>query len=365
MPAGSVRAAAGLYSATVLRPELTFFVELESDALVELFDTPGVIDFLKRGRHALSMGLLDRDDARAELVRELRRHGVPVTAWLLLDEADGYWMNADNAETAWQCYEQFHAWAGDEKLHVHRVGLDIEPPRRDLERFIAAPLVSLLERLSNRRDLEHLRAAEADYAKLVARIHRDGRSVEAYQLNGLLDERAAKSTLLRRAFGFVEVQVDHEVMMLYASYLGPAMARLYFPGCSHIAVGSTGGGIHADDDVVEPKLTWEQLETELRAAARHSNHLYVFSLEGCVWNNMLAGLDRMDFTGLPEAPRSSQSLEGLRARRFVNWILTNEEVIDRVLPPPSRREPGWWKRVLGELSSRGVDDVPSESARPG
>src|SRR5574341_1314661 len=64
------------------RPHLTFFVELTSAPLAELFATAGVVDFLAEGRCTLAMGMLDLTPARAAVVRQLEGRGVPVTAWL-------------------------------------------------------------------------------------------------------------------------------------------------------------------------------------------------------------------------------------------------------------------------------------------
>ena len=46
-------------------PHLTYFVELAKDRLVDLFATPGLVDFLARSRASVSMGLLDLSSERA------------------------------------------------------------------------------------------------------------------------------------------------------------------------------------------------------------------------------------------------------------------------------------------------------------
>ena len=80
------------------RPDLTFFVELETPPLEELFARPDVLAFLAAQGCAVSMGLLDLSDRPAEVIRKLEASGIPVTGWLLLDLEDGSWLNADDAD---------------------------------------------------------------------------------------------------------------------------------------------------------------------------------------------------------------------------------------------------------------------------
>ena len=104
------------------RPRLTFFVELAERPLETLFRRPDVLPFLREGGHAVSLGLVDLSRGRAEVVRHLEAAGVPVTAWLLLDVEDGYWLNADNAHLATRRWRETREWAEREGLRLHRVG---------------------------------------------------------------------------------------------------------------------------------------------------------------------------------------------------------------------------------------------------
>jgi hypothetical protein len=112
-----------------MSPRLTFFVELESEALDELFRAREVLSFLVGRGCGVSMGLLDRSERRAVIVRELEGRGVPVTAWLLLPVEAGYWLTADNAEQARATWRETAEWAEREGLRFARVGLDVEFPR--------------------------------------------------------------------------------------------------------------------------------------------------------------------------------------------------------------------------------------------
>jgi len=337
----------------VPKPHLTFFVELESDALAALFETPGVIDFLARNGHDLAIGMLDLDRRRARVIRTLEARGIKVTAWLLLDPDAGYWLTADNPELARARYHEVAAWAEREKLTLHRIGLDIEAPKAHIDQLFENPLIGILERLRTRRTRELVASAEQIYSDLVREIREHGRSVESYQFPLIVDERKARSSLLRRSLGIVNVNVDAEVLMLYQSYFGKAGIRNYFPDASHIALGVTGGGVNADKPDIEPKLKWPELESDLISASHYSQELYVFSLEGCVEQDMLGQIEALDFSRQPRSPSPRSLEQAKRWRRFMQWVCENEALLDRVLKKPEPkpdgllsfvRKPRLWRR---------------------
>ncbi len=317
-------------------PRFTFFVELTNEPLVELFDRPEVIDFLARWGCAIAMGLLDLSGERTAVVRRLEAAGIPVTAWLLLDEADGYWLNADNVEHARRRYLQAMEWAASGGLRLHRIGLDIEFPRNDGDLLMRSPLRGLLTLLRRRRAAAKVHAAEHAYAELVAEIRAGGRPVETYHFPHLLDERAAQSTLLRRTLGLVDVRADAEVLMLYSSYLGRAVARAYFADAQCIALGVTGGGVNAVSDREHQRLlSWERLEDDIRAAAHFTDEVYIFSLEGCVEQRMLERLAAMEWPA-DDRHRGAAAWRGARRwRDAFRWFLRAEPLFDRLYPSRS------------------------------
>jgi len=314
-------------------PHLTFFVELASEPLAELFAMPAVMPFLRDGGHAVSMGLLDLTAGRADVVRRLEAAGVPVTAWLLLDVADGYWLNADNPERGRARYHETVAWAAREGLRLHRIGLDIEFPRADGDLLMRDPRRGIFTLLRRRRDAAQVRAAEEAYAALVKEIHAGGRSVESYHFPHLLDERLARSTLLRRTLGLVDVPADFEVFMLYSSYLGHRGARAYFADAPCIALGVTGGGVNAGKpEELARLLSWERLEAELLAAAACAREVYIFSLEGCVEQHMLERIAAVDWRRAHDVFPPAERQRAQRRRALLRAVLRTERLIDVVFP---------------------------------
>ena len=322
-------------------PHLTFFVELPSPELVTLFDRADVIDFLVAQGGAIAMGLLDLSPERAAVVRRLEGRGVPVTGWLLLDVAEGYWLNADNPDRALARYRETVAWAVREGLTLHRIGLDIEFPRADGDLLAQQPRRGLLTLLRRRRPAAQVQVAERAYVDLVREIRAGGRSVETYHFPFMLDERAAGTTLLRRTLGLVDLPADYEVHMLYASYIGRLGARTYFADAPCIALGVTGGGVNAGTpEEVARLLTWPRLEEDLLAAAAVTTEVYVFSLEGCVEQQWLEKLRGLDWSRAAAALTPTDARRMRWQRRIARWMLRSEPLLDLVFPVRSRRAPG-------------------------
>jgi hypothetical protein len=313
------------------QPNLTFFVELEEEALARLFE-PALVALLARSGAAISMAMLDLSPGREEVIRALNRGGVPVTAWLVLDEAEGYWLTADNPRSARRRYEAVRDWLGARELDVAAVGLDIETPHQDALSLVREGTDALMRLLRQRRARETLARAARAYADLIDQIHCDGLRVETYQFPVILDERRARSTFLQRVLGLVDVRPDREVLMLYRSMLpGPAGETLvdaYGPEADAIGVGITGGGVEFILQMVG-KLDLDRLLVDLRRARRYTPHLYVFSLEGCVEGGYLERLFEADLERpvrrSPLTPISRVVRSGLRS------LLRAERLWDRLL----------------------------------
>lgn len=266
------------------RPQLTFFCELENEPLAQLM-TDARITQLQEMQARLSLGLVDFSNERVEVVRRLNQAGIPVVAWLLLPMEQGYWFHASNYRAAAQRYEDFQIWTTEHNLAWDGVGIDIEPDIHDLTRISLHPWRSapmLLGRLFGARAR---REAVKAYRALAARIQADGYRLESYQFPLIEDERRAFSTILQRVAGVVDVASDREVWMLYSSFVRPIGAGIlasYAPQAPGIALGVTGGGVTHEGISTPAPLSWEELSRDLRLAWDYQDHLYIFSLEGCV-----------------------------------------------------------------------------------
>ena len=278
----------------MMPPQLTFACELEADALQALFAESSVLDDLQALEASVALGILDLSPERAAVARDLNRAGIPLVAWLLLPEEQGYWFNLGNAQQAARRYAEFRAWTDEYDLHWAGIGLDIEPDKREVEMLLRRQWGRVLPSPVQRAfDSHGLRQAQSEYRALVARIRADGYTVESYVLPFILDERRVGSTLLRRCAGLVDVPSDREVAMLYSSFVRPGGEGIlwsYAPDAVAIGVGSTGGGVEIEGLGDSRPLDWDEFSRDLRLAQRWCDDLFIFSLEGCVRQGFLSRL---------------------------------------------------------------------------
>jgi hypothetical protein len=307
-------------------PTLTFACELETNPLKALFEPGQVVDFLVSSHSAVALGILDLNSERASVVRRLNEAGVPVTAWLLLPKEDGYWFNLDNYVQAWVRYEQFLAWTRAHGLVWARVALDIEPDLRAVQLLSRYRVEGMQRLVRHTFNMPRLRRGLQAYHKLVQRIKDDGFQVETYQLPFIIDERMAHSNLLQRLTGMVDLpESDHEVLMLYSSFMRPwGQGALWNYGrlAQGIGVGSTGGGVDLQGALDVPPLNWSELRTDLLLASQHTQDIFVFSLEGCVKQGFIPLLSEMNWQQPVDCPASA-SLRVAHTRKLVQrglWL---------------------------------------------
>jgi hypothetical protein len=287
---------------------LTFFCELDSPELEELFADPDLIHDLQALRARVSLGLLDLSPGRAAVVQRLNKAGIPMVAWLLLPKQQGYWFNLDNAHHATDQVLRFITWTTEHGLQWDAIGLDIEPDYNELHQLLGPQRWQVLPRLLPRiirRALngQRLHRGQATYANLVACIRQAGYPVETYQFPLIVDERCAGSTALQRLLGIVDLPSDQEVLMLYSSFLGaagPGILWSYASQAGGVGIGSTGGGVEAGDSL--PTLSWTQLARDLRLAQSMGKDAFIFSLEGAVRQGYLTRLRTFDWQAPVQPP---------------------------------------------------------------
>ena len=267
------------------RPRLTFFCELKGAELAELFSQAQVITALKKLNARVSLGILDFSAERSELVKKLNAAEIPVIAWLLLPQEQGYWCNANNVPQTFALYSAFQEWTEEQSLEWAGIGLDFEPDIRELRQMAANPWQQVPMLLGRAFGRNNLGQAATEYDALVTRMRVDGYPVDSYQFPFIVDERQTRASLLRKLACLPAIEADREVLMLYTSFTtqrtGPGYMWNYAPHAQAIGVGSTGGGVHTGLGE-DRMLSWEELARDLRLAWYWTDEIYVFSLEGCV-----------------------------------------------------------------------------------
>lgn len=313
-------------------PRLTFFCELDSASLKELFADKRVTAALVDLQASVSLGILDFSPERVDVVQRLNKSNIPVTAWQLLAEEDGYWYNLDNAQQARARYSEFKKWSETNGLIWAGIGIDIEPDINNvrmalLDRWRLIPLI--FQRLVNTRRYLH---ARHQYQQLIDSMQTDGFRIESYQLPLIIDERSSHSTMLQRLLGVVDVHVDREVLMLYSSFIrpwGPGILWSYCRDADFVALGVTGGGVDIEALQNKPPLSWEEFSRDLRLAWQWFDEIFIFSLEGCIQQDFLPRLIHLDWSELPSPPiRQTKRVNFVRAAlQKLLWVSANPVIV--------------------------------------
>lgn len=173
---------------------VTYFVEYPPEnvapeergqALMELFQSPiqdtegeiALADYLAKRRSGVAIAMSTLDESTAKAIKYLNDKQVPVTAWVVLDDADGYWTNRSNIKQTTDRANDVTEWADAHELELASVGFDIEMP------------MPYIKAMAN-NDLRARRAAKKDYKAMRTQAEANGQS-GTKQLEQLLHDGRA------------------------------------------------------------------------------------------------------------------------------------------------------------------------------
>jgi hypothetical protein len=258
------------------------------------------------------MGMLDLSPERVQVLRDLNTAGIPVVAWLLLPEEKGYWFHSGNADEAAARYVEVRDWAVANNIVFSGIGIDLELDMNDITLFQEDKLQLLgkvIRRLYAKSEFEQ---ARTDYRALIERIRNDGFSIESYYVPFIRRESQDGRTALQQATGFMDLETDKDIPMLYTSFMGNPYGTLKVmaldENLKYVALGSTGGGF----DPSMPSMTWDDLAYDLRLASRTAEELHIFCLEATVEKGFLPRLIGFDYNvPIPKYPDQITSIEEL------------------------------------------------------
>ncbi len=318
---------------TLANPVFSFFNEMKTPALVQLFKDTSIIYDLKKLNAQIRMGILDLTDERAQIIRDLNKSGVPVVAWLLLPEEKGYWFNSGNGQAAIARYQEIKKWADDNKLVFSGIGLDLELDFNDAKMIKSNPW-KLLSKIPGRLyDKSEIEKGRIEYAKLISLIKADHYPVESYYASFIKDEVNLNQTAIQQATKFLDIKTDKEIPMLYSSFMGNPDGLIKIYGIDlkleAVGLGSTGGGF----DTTLPTLSYEKLVHDINVAAKQSKEIHIFSLEGCAKNGYLSKLlDYKYDSTITLDSKQIQSIENLQTIvKRVSTILSYPTIFFLVL----------------------------------
>jgi hypothetical protein len=296
-------------------PVLSFFNEMKGPEVRRFFEDARLIPTLQALRAEIRMGMIDLTPERAQVLRRLNEAGIPVVAWLLLPEEQGYWFHSGNGKQAIERYKDVEAWAEAEGIHFEGIGIDLELDINDAKLARSNPW-ALVRRLPARLyDKERITEGRRVYGELLRLIHQDGLPVESYFAPFIKDEARIGSTAIQQLTGVLDVPVEREIPMLYTSFMGNpyGMLKVYAldQHAPYVALGSTGGGV--GDSSTFDTLTWEQLAHDIRMVAPVVKEIHIFSLEGCVQQRYLDKLVHFDYDQpVAAAPKEVDAVKSLQ-----------------------------------------------------
>jgi len=298
------------------KPHISFFCELPEKEFTQLFSDSSLINELSEMRISLRIGLHDFGTERTAIIKRLNQAGIPVYAWLLLPEEDGYWFNMHNGVKARKRYEDFKKWTTENQLKWEGIGLDLEPDMNDAKLLMTHPWKFGWKAYKRLYDKKSLKAATEIYQKLISSMKADGYLVESYIIPFLFEERAKKTTSLQKLLGIVDIETDKEIPMSYTSGMGnPAIIPLYHRDKMPIALGSTGGGVKIEGFELA-SLTWDKLERDLIIASKLTDEIVIFCLETSVQKGFLENIKKIDFN----QKAHDISIETEKQRKTNNFI---------------------------------------------
>lgn len=277
------------------KPNLSFFCELPGKEFNELFADSALIEQLVRMKAAIRIGLHDFSDERTQTIKKLNQAGIPVVAWLLLPEQDGYWFNMYNGAKAEQRYADFKKWTTDNQLIWKGIGIDLELDINDATLVLKHPWRLAWKVYKRLYDSESLAAGKEIYQRLINTMKADGFTVESYIIPIVFEERTKKTSSFQKLMGIVDIQTDIEIPMLYTSAMNnPAIIPAYHQPNMPLALGSTGGGVKIEG--IELKaLSWENLERDILIASKLTNEVHVFCLETSVAKGFLDKIEAINY----------------------------------------------------------------------
>ena len=226
------------------KPRISFFCELNGKEFSELLSDTALLKQLEDMQVSIRAGLHDFSPERTATLQKLNEAGIPVYAWLLLPEEDGYWFNMTNGDKALKRYQDFIEWTRNNNLKWEGIGIDLELDINDAKLAIQHPWKLAWKIYKRLYDNKSLKAGKEKYQSLIAEMKADGYSVESYIIPFIFDERAKGTASLQKLMGIVDIETESEIPMLYTSAMGnPGIIPLYHRDKMPIALGSTGGGV--------------------------------------------------------------------------------------------------------------------------
>ncbi len=269
------------------------------------------------------------------MLRSAARMGIPVNAWLLLPEEQGYWFNEENFAQASDYVYEFLDWIEQRHIPLEWIMFDMEMSVDKIRAMREGGLFEVvIPTLKENVDPEQYERSTQAYAELVRKVQERGYRVTAAAYPMVLDDLRDDDFEIQDAFNtpIVGVAFDEIYFMVYRSTFvqllgitpGPDLvyqyaleARQHFGEAGVIALGIVGTiGMVSEEGYTEPA----QLAVDIAAArAGGSARVYIFSLDGMLATGALDAW--MILAGTP--PRVPEPDDATEQAREIVGLLDN------------------------------------------
>jgi hypothetical protein len=258
------------------------------------------------------------------LLRAAARRGVPVNAWLLLPEEDGYWFNEENILKAREQVFSFLDWIEERGIPLKWIMFDMEMSIDKVRAMEGGGLVdTVIPLLKENVDPATYEASTQDYAEFVGELREQGYKVTAAAYPFVLDDLQDGDFEIQDAWNtpVFGVGFDEIYFMVYRTSFarllgitpGPDLvyqyaveARREFGGAGIMALGIVGDvGMVSEEGYTIPADLGEDVAA---AYAGGSERVYIYSLDGML---TLDDPDAwLDLAGTPEQKPEPDDVTG-------------------------------------------------------
>ncbi|OGC68832.1 hypothetical protein A2415_02710 [candidate division WWE3 bacterium RIFOXYC1_FULL_39_7] len=141
-------------------------------------------DYMADKNEAVSICMSTLDESTAEAIRYLNEKKVPVVAWVVVEDAEGYWTNKTNIKETTLKTDQILEWAKEHDIHLRAVGFDMEKPVNFLSNIAQANIVEMAKALIEYKKNVAEAAKNGDpqvmFDALLHRLNEEGVETEIY-----------------------------------------------------------------------------------------------------------------------------------------------------------------------------------------
>ncbi len=179
-------------------------------------------DYLAEKNISLSICMSSLDKDTADAIRYLNEKKIPVIAWVVVEDAEGYWTNHSNIVETVKKTQDILDWAKENDLNLHALGFDSEKPIQFLAEVGKASIVSMAkEYLAYRAKISEQKKSgdynpQQQFNDLVEKLNQDGVQTEIY----------AFPNPLKKVLGGIGVDVPGNERLVEMLYVPPVVARV-------------------------------------------------------------------------------------------------------------------------------------------